>query len=194
MNETVSAPAGMGSTMIDDPQRFLPGRSLSYERGWFGLLRAARPAEPACRWGAGGLLSTTEDLVRFGAALLRGDLLRREALEALFTQQRTRAGAKTGYGLGWYVATDPRGRRYLWHGGRGIGGRAAIVLVPHARLVAVMLSNIEGERLDEHARRVAAFFLEAQEDSGGPPDVLRAFSPSRTFPIFADRAMPAPGE
>jgi len=194
LNETVSGPAGMGSTMIDDPRRFLPGRTLFYERGWFGLLRAARAVEPGCRWGAGGLLSTTEDLVRFGASLLRGELLRRETRELLFVPQRTRAGAQTGYGLGWHVENDSRGRRYLWHGGRGIGGRAAIVLVPHARLVAVMLSNIEGERLDEHARRIASFFLAAEEDSGGPPDVLRAFSPSRPFPIFADRAMPAPGE
>jgi len=194
LGETISGPAAMASTMLDDPGRFLPGRSLFYERGWFGLLRSARPADPRCRWGAGGLLSTTEDLVRFGAALLRGELLKPETVEALFTPQRTRAGAVAAYGLGWHVDFDALGRRYVWHGGRGVGGRGAIVLIPHARLVVVMLSNIEGERLDEHARRIAAFFLESIEASGGPPDLLRAWVPGRPLPPFAYRAVPAPGE
>lgn len=189
----VAGPAGMGSTMIDDPRRFLPGRSLFYERGFLGLLRAAQPVDTSCRWGAGGLLSTTEDLVRFGAALLRGELLRPRSLDAMFTSRKTRTGADTGYGLGWNVETDSRGRPFLWHAGRGIGGRAAIVVVPHARLVAVMLSNIEGERLDEHARRIAAFFLESVESSGGA-DLVRAAAPDKPSPPFAYRAAPAPGE
>jgi CubicO group peptidase (beta-lactamase class C family) len=192
--ETVATPAGMASTMPDDPQRFLPGRTLFYERGWFGLLGTARPVDPSCRWGAGGLLSTTGDLVRFGEALTNGDFLRRETLEAMFTPVRTRTGEETGYGLGWHVDADARGRRWVWHGGRGVGGRAAIVIVPHARLVTVMLSNIEGERLDEHARRITAFFLESVEASGGPPDLLRAYGKTKLSPPFAYRALPAPGE
>ncbi len=190
--ESIAAPTGMSSTMVDDPRRFLPGRTLFYERGWFGLLRSAREVDTSCRWGAGGLVSTTGDLARFGAALLRGEILRRETLEAMFTTQTTRTGARTGYGLGWHVETDARGRRVLWHGGRGVGGRSAIVLIPHARLVCVMLSNIEGEMLDEHARRIAAFFLEDNEASGGAPDTIRAYGPYRTLPPYADRATPAP--
>jgi len=109
--------------------------------------------------------------------------------------QRTRAGAETGYGLGWHVEADSRGRLYVWQGGRGVGGRAAIVIVPHARLVTVMLSNIEGERLDEHARRIAAIFLESVEASGGAPDVRRATGPpGKTSSPLAFRTLPAPGE
>ena len=193
LSETIAEPAGMRSTMTDDPRRFLPGRTLFYERGWFGLLGSARPVDTSCRWGAGGLLSTTGDLVRFGEALLRGDILRRETLETMFTPQKTLGGAETAYGLGWHVDTDARGRRYVWHGGRGVGGRAAIVIVPHARLVTVMLSNIEGERLDEHARRIAAFFLEGAA-TPGPPDQLRASGAGRPVLPFSDRALPARGE
>jgi len=193
--ETVGGPAGMTSTMIDDPRRFLPGRSQFYERGFLGMLKAAREVDTSCLSGAGGLVSTTEDLVRFGAALLRGELIRGEMLEAMFTPRRTRNGESTGYGLGWHIETDARGRPYGWHGGRGVGGRAAIVVVPHARLVTVMLSNIEGERLDEHARRIAAYFLESVEASGGAPDLLRAAAPPRNpSPPFAAKGLPAPGE
>jgi CubicO group peptidase (beta-lactamase class C family) len=194
LNETVAGPSGMSSTMSDDPKRFLPGRSLFYERGFLGLLRTARPVDTSCMWGGGGLLSTTEDLVRFGAALLQGRLLRQDALDAMFTPQKTRSGLETGYGLGWFVETDSRGRYYVWHGGRGVGGRSAIVIVPHARLVTVMLSNIEGERLDEHARRITAYFLDGAEATGVGPDLMRATAPGKTSPPFAYRAVPAPGE
>ncbi len=189
---TLSGPTGMTSTMIDDPRRWLPGRSLFYERGFLGLLRAARTVDTSCRSGAGGLVSTTEDLVRFGAALLRGEIVRRDTVETMFTPQKTRNGSDTGYGLGWYVNTDARGRRYLWHDGRGVGGRAAIVIVPHARLVTVMLSNIEGERLDEHARRIAAFFLDSDDSAGR--DQLRVSVPPGPAPPFAYKTAPAPGE
>lgn len=195
LSETVASPAAMPSTMADDPRRFLPGRTVFYERGWFGLLSSAREVDTSCRFGAGGLVSTTADLARFGAALVGGELVRPETARALFTPQRTRTGADTGYGLGWHVDTDARGRVVAWHGGRGVGGRAAIVVVPHARLVVVMLSNIEGERLDEHARRIAAWFLESAESSGGAPDVLRASGPpGRSTAPLAYRALPAPGE
>ena len=195
LSETIASPAGMPSTLTDDPRRFLPGRTLFYERGWFGLLATARDVDVSCRYGAGGLVSTTGDLARFGAALVAGEIVRPETLRALFTPQRTRSGAETGYGLGWHVDADARGRPIAWHGGRGVGGRAAIVLVPHARLVVVMLSNIEGERLDEHARRIAAYFLESVEASGGAPDVLRAAAPPGKSSVpLAYRALPAPGE
>jgi CubicO group peptidase (beta-lactamase class C family) len=194
--ETVGGPAGMTSTMMDDPRRFLPGRTQFYERGFLGLLKAARTVDTSCLSGAGGLVSTTEDLVRFGSALLRGELLRADMLDAMFTPRRTRGGQSTDYGLGWHVESDARGRPFGWHGGRGVGGRAAIVVVPHARLVTVMLSNIEGERLDEHARRIAAYFLESAETSGGAPDLLRAAVPAdrNPSPPFAPKGLPAPGE
>ena len=131
--------------------------------------------------------------MRFGAALLRGQILSNASIDAMFTPQKTRNGAETGYGLGWFVETDARGRRYLWHGGRGIGGRSAIVIVPHARLVTVMLSNIEGERLDEHARRITSFFLESAEAGSVAPDLAAPPAPDQP-PPFAYRAVPAPGE
>ncbi len=55
-----------------------------------------------------------------------------------------------------------------------------------------MLSNIEGERLDEHARRITAFFLEA--DDAGARDILRAQTPPNPSPPFAYSTSPAPGE
>src|SRR5262249_57293052 len=59
LNETVAGPTGMTSTLIDDPRRYLPGRSQFYERGFLGLLRSARTVDTSCRSGAGRPLSPT---------------------------------------------------------------------------------------------------------------------------------------
>ena len=96
------------------------------------------------------------------------------------------------------MMTLPYGEQVLWpvHCVQDTQGAALHrdLHVPHARLVTVMLSNIEGERLDEHARRITAFFLESVEASGGPPVLLRASGTTKRAPPFAYRALPAPGE
>ena len=56
-----------------------------------------------------------------------------------------------------------------------------------------MLSNIEGERLDEHARRITGFFLDSAEAGSVAPDLRRATGQGQP-PPFAYRAVPAPGE
>lgn len=158
--EKVFRPAGMTSTVLDDPRSPAPRLSASYERGWFGMLAAAPAADNTCKWGAGGFVSTAEDLARFGMALLRGDLLRRESTVLLFSPQKTSSGESTGYGLGWQVGVDAGGRRRLVQSGRTAGGRSVLVLVPEARLTVAVLANVNGEHLDDHALKIAELFAE----------------------------------
>jgi serine beta-lactamase-like protein LACTB len=162
IQDQVLRPSGMTATVLEDPRGPLSQRSRYYLRGWFGILREAPPADHLCKFGAAGFVSTAEDLVRFGLALLRGDLVRRETLAQMFAPQRTRSGASTGVGLGWEVAVDARGRLRLMQSGRTVGGRSAFVLVPNERLVVALLSNIEGEHLDDHGNRIASLFLDSE--------------------------------
>lgn len=160
--EKVLRPAGMTATAIDDPRAPPPNAATPYERGWFGMLAAARPVDNSCKWGAGGFVSTAEDLARFGLALLRGDIVRRESLPLLFSTQKTSAGESTGNGLGWQVGVDGAGRRRLVQSGRTVGGRSVVVLVPEARLSVALLANVDGEHLDDHALKIAALFAEPE--------------------------------
>lgn len=162
LQEKVFRPAGMTSTLIDDPRAPAPHTATPYERGWFGMLSAATPADNTCKWGAGGFVSTAEDLARFGMALLRGSLVKRESAALLFTAQRTSVGESTGYGLGWQVGADGGGRRRLVQSGRTPGGRSVLVLVPESRLAVAVLANVNGEHLDDHALKIAELFAEAE--------------------------------
>lgn len=160
LQEKVFRPAGMTATHLDDPRSPSPRAATPYERGWFGMLKAAPRADNSCKWGGGGFVSTAEDLARFGMALLRGSLVRPESVTLLFSPQKTSTGESTAYGLGWEVGVDGGGRRRLVQSGRTAGGRSVLVVVPEARLAVAMLANVNGEHLDTHALKVADLFAE----------------------------------
>lgn len=162
VHEKVLRPAGMTATTLEDPRVEGANAATPYERGWFGMLAAARPVDNSCKWGAGGFVSTAEDLARFGLALLRGDIVKRESLPLLFSPQKTAAGESTGNGLGWQIGVDGAGRRRLVQSGRTVGGRSVVVLVPEARLSVALLANVDGEHLDDHALKIAALFAEPE--------------------------------
>jgi CubicO group peptidase (beta-lactamase class C family) len=161
MEERVLRPAGVNSTVLESPAGRHTSLSRFYERAFLGMLRLAPPVDLSCGFGATGFLSTARDLARFGMALLGGELVSPESLSHLFSTQKTVSGASTGNGLGWRISADSRGPR-MSQSGRTVGGRSAIVLVPEHRLVVVILANIDGDHLDDHANRIATFFLEPE--------------------------------
>jgi CubicO group peptidase (beta-lactamase class C family) len=101
------------------------------------------------RWAAGGFLSTSEDLVRFGSSLLKDGFLNAETRKLLFTSQKTSQGKETGVGLGWRINKDSLGNQYFHHGGESIGGRAFLMIYPSSRIVVALLANLTFARIRE---------------------------------------------
>jgi CubicO group peptidase (beta-lactamase class C family) len=102
-------------------------------------------------------VSTAEDLVKFGSALIAPGFLKAETLELLFTSQKTNAGEATGYGVGWFVATDGRGHRWVSHGGSSVGGTTAFGVDRDSRVVVAITSNLTGAELQAGEAIQAAF-------------------------------------
>ena len=65
---------------------------------------------------AGGLLSTSTDLVRFAVAINKGKLLNKESVDSMWTHQKTLDGNSTDYGLGWKIESR-FGRKFVSHTG-----------------------------------------------------------------------------
>jgi serine beta-lactamase-like protein LACTB, mitochondrial len=162
LQEKVFKPAAMTATTLDDPRAPAPRMAVPYVRGWLSMLAEAPAVDNSCQWGAGGFVSTAEDLARFGMALLRGDLVKRESLPLLLTPQKTSTGESTGHGLGWQVGVDRAGRRRIVQSGRTTGGRSVVVLVPDSKLTVALLANVDGEHLDDHALKIAELFAEPE--------------------------------
>lgn len=70
--------------------------------------------------GGRGFVSTAEDLVRFGDAMLQGSLLSSATVDVLWQIQKTSSGEETGYGLGWRWSWL-EGHREVGHDGSHVG-------------------------------------------------------------------------
>jgi len=153
LQREVLDPSQMRDTSLDDPAGPAAHRTSFY---WpfaardpsFGVEGAVREgAENTCTQGAGALLSTPTDLVRFGLATLEGSLLRAETLATLQTPLELGSGESTGHGLGWFVrevsigpASGPT--TAFGHGGSSVGGTTSFVTLPEHGIVIAITTNV----------------------------------------------------
>ena len=162
MQKSVFGPAGMTHTGPDDVAMIVPGRAHFYTRDpETGAVVNAGFVDNSVKWAGGGFVSTAEDLVRFGNALLEGRLLKPETLRLLWTSQKTADGKDTEYGMGWTVDKDARGRRRVRHSGGAQGGTANLVIYPDDNLVVAMIVNSD-ESFTGKAPHIAEVFLDEQ--------------------------------
>lgn len=154
MHGKVWKPLGLQRTDGARADSLLPDRSASYE----ATGEKATTGDPSYNYPGAGLLSTAEDLVTYGNALLQGGYFDRTMVqELLFTSQTTADGKPTGYGLGWNVLKDKAGRTVWFHRGLLLDGSGFLVLYPEEKLVLAFLANSpEGAHLD--IERLAAVF------------------------------------
>jgi len=122
------------------------------------------------KFASGGMMSTAEDLVRFGAALNAGRLLKKETLAQMWSPQiegvlewrRDGAPGKPEgvQGLMWRIANDSAGRRYVSHCGAVQRFHSCLVNYPDRDLVVALLENsYEGVGIKENLA-IADMFLE----------------------------------
>jgi D-alanyl-D-alanine carboxypeptidase len=140
LREEVLRPLGLAHTVPERNGRRVPGRARGYTRTDEGLKLSEQKTIDII--GAGDLVSTADDLVRFDAAFDDDRFLPAPLREAMLTAhvQGTR-GASLGYG--WFLRTSDAGRAMQYHGGSGAGFRAFNYRLPKERLVVVILSNVD---------------------------------------------------
>lgn len=143
MDAEVFKPLEMRHTIADHTDSIIPQRTRFYHRNDDGRVVNAPYVDNSYKWAGGGFLSTPEDLVRFGFAHLRDDFLKDETIELLWTPQATVDGESTGYGIGWGVALDDKGRvSTASHGGGSMGGTTAFVVLPQQGAVLGLTGNL----------------------------------------------------
>jgi serine beta-lactamase-like protein LACTB len=156
LRNLVFEPAGMSRTRPDDVRDLIPGRARGYARNEQGMLVNAALADMSYKVPGGGLVGTAPDVARFGMALVSGQLLSAESLEAMLTPAGPGRDGEDGYGLGMNVA-ERDGRPEAWHLGGQEGVSTALYFRPTEGPVVAILTNLEGvpPALLPLARRIA---------------------------------------
>ena len=141
MEALVIQPLGLTHTRADRKDAPDPDRTLFYQGDAPDKFAVAPPVDSSYKWAGGGYLSTAEDLVRFGSALLQPGFLKAESLTLLFTPQKTSDGKATNYGIGWMIGRDAHGHRVMLHTGGSVGGTSVLLLHPETKTVIALVCN-----------------------------------------------------
>jgi CubicO group peptidase (beta-lactamase class C family) len=141
MDQNVIQPLKMTHTRPDYKGVVDPDCTQFYQDDAAGRFVVAPTVDNSYKWAGGGYLSTPEDLVRFGSALLKPGFLKADSLRLLFTPQKTSDGTTTTYGLGWFIFQDAQGHRILWHTGGSVGGTSVLMLHPETKTVFALACN-----------------------------------------------------
>lgn len=129
MRTRVWGPAGMLVTRFDRPRDIVFGRARGYEIV-DGRQRRYYPDENVTyKFASGGMMSSAEDLARFGVALLGGRLMGPETLEAMFEPQAelddllyfrgddAPTPLRWRQAIAWRIRRDHEGNDYVHHCG-----------------------------------------------------------------------------
>jgi CubicO group peptidase (beta-lactamase class C family) len=132
-----------------------------YELPKNGSVENAPYVDNSYKWAGGGFLSTAEDLVRFGSALLQPGILNAQSLKTMFTSQKTSVGEETGYGIGWGIGKTPSGKPFYAHSGGSVGGTSQLIVYPDSRVVVALVTNLSGGTWKEEEVKAVAEAFEA---------------------------------
>lgn len=140
MQENIWNPAQMTNTYVEHLDKNYENKSCLYTR----KRRKAKEAKAnnlSNRVPGGGLITTVEDLVKFGNALLENKLIKAETF-ALMRENQTPNKVGNPYGLGVVLygqAEDPSSA--IGHAGAQTGSSAQIMIISSKKTVIVALAN-----------------------------------------------------
>ncbi len=144
VREHVLLPAGMQHTFVDDVYAIVPHRARGYQVK-NGSVENAGLMDSSYKIPGGGLVSTAEDYVRFGSALMEGKLVKPETLTLMWTPSllpELKDGKPAKYGMGFGVLTVS-GQKIAAHSGGQQGTSTYMAFVPDKRFAVAVFANVE---------------------------------------------------
>lgn len=142
LDEEVLTPLEMSRTFPDQKDSLYTNRSSLYRIKKNGKVKVSRFNDPSYKWGGGGMLSTVEDLLRFGEAHLSPGYFSEAMLDSLFHPQALIPRSDMEIGLGWRIGKDRQGRTIYHHAGNMNGARSVLLLYPEEDIVVAIQNNL----------------------------------------------------
>jgi len=158
IRERIFGPAGMSTARADSVNDIIPQRARGYHRAPSGAIENCNLADTSNKIPGGGMVSTPEDLVRFANAVMRGQLVKPETRDEMYTRAKTRDGEPVPYGLGWQIQ-ETAGQKWVSHGGAQQGISTLLVTLPAESFSVALMVNLERVVLNPLALRIAEIAL-----------------------------------
>ncbi|WP_370392276.1 serine hydrolase domain-containing protein [uncultured Winogradskyella sp.] len=140
IQENIWGKANMTNTGVENRDSLPKNTSSLYHKARNGKIKLADGNDLSNRIPAGGLYSTTPDLLNFGIALLNNTLISKESLD-LMTEHHSLDKYNNGYGFGFYLYGKPDVNDIYGHNGAQTGASSQLFIVPSLNLVTVAMSN-----------------------------------------------------
>lgn len=162
MKKNVFDPLEMSETCPDKNDSLIVYRSGFYSMD-AGKDVNAPYVDNSYKWAGGGFLSTSEDLAKFGNAMLNNTLFSEKTKNELITPQTLSSGNKTEYGMGFFSGTDEFGREYYGHGGGSVGGCGNLIIYPEEKIVIGVVTNDTRAKVGNDLHNIAEILLSEKE-------------------------------
>jgi len=148
VQKNIFKPLGMKDSGYDSNSAVIPHRAAGYTPHDKDLVNTGF-IDMSIPFSAGGLYSTTEDLLHWEQGLFGGKLLSPSSLQKMTTP------FKNDYAFGLAVL-DVNGHKMIEHGGGIEGFNTEVAYYPDEKLVVLVLANENGAAAGEIAAKLAA--------------------------------------
>ena len=139
LQENIFKPLGMNDSGLDSNVSIVPHRASGYLPGADGIENAER-VNIGGALSAGGLYSTTEDLLRWEEGLFGGKVLRPSSLHKMTTPFK-HTTLNNDYACGLYI-NHVNGRLLIDYDGNNIGFTSQMAYYPEEGLAVIVLTNL----------------------------------------------------
>lgn len=156
LTNNVLKPAGMTQATLWVPGLRRPPNGHEKRGAKFS---PAQAIDNSCKFGAGSVTASAEDLARFGAALASGRIVSPASWRMMTT------GVQSNYGLGIGIGALADGGAAATHSGSAIGGTSAIAIDIERGVAVGIVGNAEGDSLLPTAKAILELARAAPEFS-----------------------------
>lgn len=146
-------PLGMFDSDFATHERIVPYMARGYDGAGKGKYVPAGNMDWGWTYGAGQIVSTVDDMLKWDYALTTGKVVGKKVLDEAFASVQLVDGRAANYAYGWSTAQRD-GLTFRHHGGAVPGFLAYEISVPERELYVVVLSNNGSSRPTDVAKRI----------------------------------------
>lgn len=148
LEEFITDTLNLNGTVVDHPLATVENRSDFFDYNIIAQVVHATFRDLRYRAPSQGLLSTAEDLVKFGNAVLNSEYISDEIGLKLFQPVELSDGTKARMTNGWMLLQTSDGRTAYGRSGQITGGAAALLIFPEEKVVVAGACNLTVEPTD----------------------------------------------